>query len=71
MPLVEMTDFNASKKQKQEKFVEIPINNDYKAGHLLDYSYHQICYKLSCIDLSICQVKQILLFLKKIILQQY
>ena len=34
------------------KPVEMSRNNDYTTGNLLDYSYHQNCYKLIGIDLS-------------------
>ena len=65
MPLVEIKDFNAlihnkpfldrSLKNKQEtykKLVQMSRNSDYKTGSLLDYSYHQIYYTLTGIDLS-------------------
>ena len=65
MPLVEIKDFNAlinnkpffdqpvkNKQKVYEKLVEMSRNNDYTAGNLLDYLYHQICYKLIGINLS-------------------
>ena len=65
MPLVEIKDFtaliynkpffNQSVKNKQEayeKLIEMPRNDDYKAGNVLDYLYHQKYYKLIGIDLS-------------------
>ena len=65
MPLVEIKDFNAlidnktffdqllkNKKEAYEKLIEMSRNNDYTAGNLLDYLYHQNCYKIIGIDLS-------------------
>ena len=65
MPLVEIKDFNPlidnkpffdqSVKNKQnayEKLIEMSRNNDYTTGNLLDYLYHQKCYKLLGRDLS-------------------
>ena len=65
MPLVEIKDFNASidnkvffwsankkKQEAYEKLIEISKNGDYTTGNLLDFSYHQSCYKLIGIDLS-------------------
>ena len=64
MPLVEVKEFNAlidnkpffgqpikSKQESDEKFIEMSRNNDYTTGNLLDYFYHQKCYKLTCIVL--------------------
>ena len=63
--LVEIKDFNElinnklffdqSVKNKQEVYekpIEISRNYDYATGNLLDYFYHQNCYKLIGIDLS-------------------
>ena len=65
MPFVEIKDFNAlidnkslfhqtvkSKQKPCEKLVELPRNDDYTTGNLLDYLYHQVYYKLIAIDLS-------------------
>ena len=65
MPLVEIKNFNAlidnkpffyqpvkNKQEASEKRVGMSRNNDYKTGHLLDYLYHQNCYKLIAIDLA-------------------
>ena len=64
MPLVEIEDFNVlidnkslfnqpvKNKQVYEKLVKMSRNNDYTTGNLLDFSYHQNCYKLVGIDLS-------------------
>ena len=35
-----------------EKLVEISQNDDYTIGKLLDYLYHQNCYKFFITDLS-------------------
>ena len=41
-----------SKKEAYEKLIEMSRNNnDYTAGNLLDFSYHQNYYKLIRIDL--------------------
>ena len=53
MPLVEIKDFNAlikskplfdqpvkKKQETYEKLIEMPRNDDYAIGHLLDFSYH-------------------------------
>ena len=63
IPLVEIKHFNAlinnkpffwsaSKKQGYEKFIEMSINDEYATGNLLDYFYHQKCYKLFHMDIS-------------------
>ena len=39
-------------KQAYEKLIEMSRNNNYTAGDLLDYLYHQKSYKLISIDLS-------------------
>ena len=65
MPLVEIKDFNAlidnkpffeqPVKNKQEAYgkpIEMSKNYVYTTGNLLDYLYHQKCYKLIGIDLS-------------------
>ena len=65
MSLVEIKDFNAlidnkpffeeSVKNKQkayEKLIEMPRNNDYTTGNLLDYLYHQKYYIPIGTDLS-------------------
>ena len=65
MPSVEIKDFNVlidnkpffdqPVKNQQETFkklLEMPTNNDYATGNLLDYLYHQDYYKLIGIDLS-------------------
>ena len=64
IPLAEIKDFNAlidnkqfsnqSVKNKQEgyeKFIGMSRNDDYTTENLLDFSYHQNCYKLIGIDL--------------------
>ena len=38
--------------ESDEKLVEMSINNEYTIENLLEYSYHQHCYKLNGIDLS-------------------
>ena len=43
------------------------INNDYTTGNLLNFSYHQNCYKLIGIDLSRQKIRAIL---NKLILQK-
>ena len=40
------------KKKTFEKLVKMSRNNDYTTRHLLDYMYHQNCYRLIGIDLS-------------------
>ena len=53
MPLVEIKDFNAlidnkplfdqpvkNKQEAYEKLIEMPSNDDYMVGNLLDYLYH-------------------------------
>ena len=63
--LVKINNFNAlienkiffdqpvkSKQKAYEKFVEMSRNNNYTAGNLLDYLYHQKYYNLIGIDLS-------------------
>ena len=65
MPLVEIKDFNAlidnkpffdqpvkNKQEAYEKLIEMSRNDNYTAGNLLDYLYHQNYYKLIGIDLS-------------------
>ena len=65
MPLVEIEDFNAliddkpffdqlvkNKQEAYEKLVNMSRNDNYTAGNLLDFSYHQNYYKLVCEDLS-------------------
>ena len=65
MLLVEIKDFNAltdnkpffdqpvkNKQEAYEKLVEMPRNDNYTIGYLLDFSYHQYHYKLIGIDLS-------------------
>ena len=64
-PLVEIKDFNAvienkpffdqpvkRKQEAYEELIEISRNDDYTAGNLLHYLYHQRYYKLIGIDLS-------------------
>ena len=64
MPLVEIKYFNAlvdnnlffnqpvrKKKEAYETLIEMSKNEDYTAGNLLDFSYHQNYYKLIGIDL--------------------
>ena len=47
-------DLSVKNKQKAyEKLFEMSRSNNYKFGNLLDYTYHQKCYKLIVIDLSI------------------
>ena len=59
MPLVESKDFDGliynklifnqpvkNKQEAYEKSVEMPRNNYYTTGHLLDYLYQQNYYKL-------------------------
>ena len=48
-----------SKQETYEELVEMSRNNDYTAGNLLDYLYHQNYYELTGIDLS-RQVKTII-----------
>ena len=63
--LVKIKNFNAlidskpffgqpikNKQEAYEKHVEMSRNDDYTAGNLLDYSYHQNYYKVKSIDLS-------------------
>ena len=58
MRLVEIKDFNAlidnkpffdrpvkNKQEAYEKLIEISKNDDYAIGNLLDFSYHQNCWK--------------------------
>ena len=64
IPLVEIKDFNAlidnkpffdqlvKNKQAYEKLIEMSRNDDDTTGNVLDYLYHQNCYKLIGIDLS-------------------
>ena len=63
MSLVETKDFNALidnkpffdqpvKKIKYEKIIDMLINDDYTTENLLDFSYHQNCYKVIGIDFS-------------------
>ena len=65
MPLVDIRAFNAlvnnklffkqTIKNKQEAYempVKVSRKNGYTLGNLLDYLYHQNCYKLVGIDLS-------------------
>ena len=65
MPLVEIKDFHAlidnkpcfdqpvkNKQEAYEKCIKISRNDDYTTGNLLDFSYHQNCYKLIGRDLS-------------------
>ena len=79
MPLTEIKNFHTlidSKpffdhpvKNEQEVFekLEMTRNDDYTAGNLLDYLYHQKYYKLIDIDFS----RQIIqAFLNKLILQE-
>ena len=74
MSLVKIKDFNVltdnepvfdqkvkNKQKEYEKCVDMSRNNGYTAGNLLDYLYHQNCYKHIGIDLS----KQMWLFLNK------
>ena len=62
-PLVEIKDFNAfidnkpffdqlvkNKQEVYEKLTKMSRNDDYTTGNLLDYLYHQKCYKLIDID---------------------
>ena len=47
--------FDQSAKNKQEayeKLIEMSGNNDFTAGNLLDYLYHQDYHKLVGLDLS-------------------
>ena len=41
-----------NKQKPYEKLIEMPRNDDYTIGNLLNYSYHQSSYKLISIDLS-------------------
>ena len=63
--LLEIKDFNAltdnesyfdqpvkSKQEAYGKLIEMSRNDNYTTGNLLDFSYHQNCYKLIGIDLS-------------------
>ena len=65
MSLVEIKDFNAlidnkpffeesvkNKQEAYEKLIEMPRNNDYTTGNLLDYLYHQKFYIPIGTDLS-------------------
>ena len=54
MPLVEIKSFNALIDNKPffDQPIEMSRNNDYATGNLLDFSYHQHCYKRIGIDLS-------------------
>ena len=65
MPLVQIKDFNVlidnkpffdqpvkNKQEAYEKLIEMSRNDDYTTGNLLDYLYHQKCYKLFHIDIS-------------------
>ena len=58
-PNIEMKDINVlidskpffdqpvkNDQEAYEKLVEMSINNDYTTGNLLNYLYHQKCYKL-------------------------
>ena len=64
MPLVEIKDFNAlidnkpffdqpgkNKQEEYEKLIEMPKNDDYTTGDLLDYLYHEKSYNFIGIDL--------------------
>ena len=57
--LVEIKDFKIffgqpvkNKQEAYEKLIEIARNNDYTTENLLDYLYHQNCYKLIGINES-------------------
>ena len=65
MPLVEIKYYNAvidnkpffdqpvkKKQEAYEKLIKVSRIDDYTAGNLLDYLYHQNYYKLIGIDLS-------------------
>ena len=65
MIVVEIKDFNAlidnkpffdqpvkNKQESYEKLIEMPRNDDYTKGNLLDYLCHQKYYKTIGIDLS-------------------
>ena len=65
MSSVEMKDFNAlvdnksffdqpvkNKQEASEKLIEMSRNDNYITRNLLDYFYHQNCYKPIGIDLS-------------------
>ena len=65
IPFAEIKDFNAlidnklffaqptkNKQVTYKKLVEIPRNANYTAGNVLEYLYHQKCYRLIGIDLS-------------------
>ena len=64
MPLVEIKDFNAlidnklffdqpvKNKQAYEKPVEVPRNDNYTTGNLLDFWYHQNYYILIGMDFT-------------------
>ena len=41
-----------SKQEEYEKLIEMTRNKDYATENLLDFSYHQNCYRLTGIDLS-------------------
>ena len=41
-----------SKQEEYEKLIEMTRNKDYATENLLDFSYHQNCYRLIGIDLS-------------------
>ena len=56
MSSVEIKDFDSLIDNKsffdQNKHVEMSGSNVYAAGNLFRYLYHQICHKLTYIDLS-------------------
>ena len=41
-----------NKQEAYEKIIEMSSNGDYTTRNLLDYFYHQKCYKIVAIDLS-------------------
>ena len=47
-----MISLHKNKQEAYEKFIKMPRNDDYLAGNLLNYFYHQKYYKLIGIDLS-------------------
>ena len=63
MTLVEIKDFNVlidnrpffdqlvkNKQEAYKKRIEMSRNDDYTTGNLLDFPYHQSCYKIIGID---------------------
>ena len=48
-----MISLEKTNKKRIKKLIEMPRNNSYKTGILLDFSYHKNYYKVIGIDLSI------------------